>query len=72
MSSQYESADHTEAGAGVAGLGRGQLDSLHGSHHGGAKNTVAKLPADVGATCAAYQDKTLRNLPRKRLQIDEI
>lgn len=39
---------------------------------GSAKNTVVKLLADVGAACAAYQDKALRNLPCKRLQCDEI
>src|SRR6185437_4597416 len=39
---------------------------------GAAKNTVVKLLAEVGAACAAYQDQTLRNLPCKRLQCDEI
>lgn len=39
---------------------------------GAAKNTVFKLLADVGAACAAYQDKALRNLPCKRIQCDEI
>ena len=39
---------------------------------GVAKNTVVKLLADVGAACAAYQDKALRNLPCKRIQCDEI
>ena len=39
---------------------------------GAAKNTVVKLLAEVGLACAAYQDKTLRNLPCKRLQCDEI
>jgi IS1 family transposase len=39
---------------------------------GAAKNTVVKLLAEVGAACAAYQDKALRNLPCKRLQCDEI
>jgi IS1 family transposase len=39
---------------------------------GFAKNTVVKLLADVGTACAAYQDKTLRNLPCKRVQCDEI
>lgn len=39
---------------------------------GAAKNTVVKLLADVGAGCAAYQDRTLRNLPCKRVQCDEI
>lgn len=35
-------------------------------------NTVTKLLIDVGTACANYQDKTLRNLPCKRLQCDEI
>lgn len=35
-------------------------------------NTVTKLLIDVGAACAEYQDKTLRNLPCKRVQCDEI
>jgi len=39
---------------------------------GAAKNTVVKLLADVGAACANFQDITLRKLPCKRLQLDEI
>jgi hypothetical protein len=39
---------------------------------GASKNTVAKLLVDAGHACAAYQDKTLRNLPCKRVQMDEI
>lgn len=35
-------------------------------------NTVTKLLVDVGRACAAYQDRTLRNLPCKRVQVDEI
>jgi IS1 family transposase len=35
-------------------------------------NTVDKLFIEAGQACAAYQDKTLRNLPCKRLQLDEI
>ena len=35
-------------------------------------NTVTKLLVDVGAACSAYQDRTLRNLPCKRVQVDEI
>src|SRR6266481_6291435 len=35
-------------------------------------NTVTKLLVDVGAACAEYQDKALRELPGKRLQLDEI
>lgn len=37
-----------------------------------AKNTVAKLLIDLGNVCSAYQDETLRNLPCKRIQCDEI
>jgi IS1 family transposase len=36
------------------------------------KNTVAKLLIDAGRACAAYQDRVLRNLPCKRVQVDEI
>lgn len=36
------------------------------------KNTVAKLLVDAGHACAAHQDKALRNLPCKRVQMDEI
>jgi IS1 family transposase len=35
-------------------------------------NTVTKLLVDVGTACAKYQDETLRNLPCKRVQVDEI
>lgn len=35
-------------------------------------NTVTKLLVDVGTACAEYQDKTLINLPCKRVQCDEI
>ena len=36
------------------------------------KNTVAKLLVDAGDACLEYQRRTLRNLPCKRLQCDEI
>jgi hypothetical protein len=39
---------------------------------GASKNTVAKLLSDAGAVCAEYQDKTLRNLTSRRVQVDEI
>ena len=39
---------------------------------GVAKNTVVKLLTDLGWACAVYQDRTLRDLPCKRLQCDEI
>src|ERR1700719_4164369 len=39
---------------------------------GCSKNTVSKLLVSAGHACAAYQDKALRNLPCKRVQMDEI
>jgi IS1 family transposase len=39
---------------------------------GAAKNTVTKLLVDLGEACAAYQDASLRYLPCKTLQVDEI
>ncbi len=39
---------------------------------GAGKNTVARLLVDAGVACAAYQDRVLRNLPCKRVQVDEI
>ena len=36
------------------------------------KNTVAKLLVDAGRACAEYQDRTLRGLTCRRLQLDEI
>ena len=35
-------------------------------------NTTAKLFVDAARACADYQDRTLRNLKCKRLQLDEI
>src|ERR1700730_11292545 len=39
---------------------------------GASKNTIAKLLVELGAACAEYLDKTLVDLPAKRLQCDEI
>ena len=39
---------------------------------GCSKNTVAKLLVEAGHACAAYQDKVLRKLSCKRVQMDEI
>jgi IS1 family transposase len=39
---------------------------------GASKNTIAKLLVDAGRASAAYQDRVLRNLPCKRVQVDEI
>lgn len=35
-------------------------------------NTVTKLLVDLGQACLSYQSDTLRNLPCKRVQVDEI
>ncbi len=39
---------------------------------GVSKTTVMKLVADLGAACAAYHDRYVRNLKVRRLQADEI
>jgi IS1 family transposase len=39
---------------------------------GASKNTVARLLIDAGRACGEYQDRVLRNLPCKRVQLDEI
>jgi hypothetical protein len=39
---------------------------------GAAKNTVTKLLVDLGAACADYQDRTMRDLPCRTIQCDEI
>jgi IS1 family transposase len=39
---------------------------------GVAFNTVKKLLIDAGRACARYQHDTMRNLPCKRLQLDEV
>jgi IS1 family transposase len=39
---------------------------------GAAKNTVTKLLVDLGAACADYQDRVLRDLPCQTIQCDEI
>ena len=35
-------------------------------------NTITKLLVDLGTACALYQNETMRNLPCKRVQVDEI
>src|SRR3984957_16144504 len=39
---------------------------------GASKNTLVKLLTDAGEIFAAYHDEHVRNLPCKRLQLDEI
>src|SRR3979411_1941618 len=36
------------------------------------KGTITKLVVDAGRACEAYQDRVLRNLTSKRVQVDEI
>ena len=36
------------------------------------KDTVNKLLIDAGKACLDYQDRTLRDLPCKRVEVDEI
>jgi hypothetical protein len=39
---------------------------------GAAKNTVVKVLVDLGRACSAFQDETLRALPCKKVQCDEV
>ena len=39
---------------------------------GASKNTITKLLIDVGRACSEYQDRAFRDLPCKRVQVDEI
>jgi IS1 family transposase len=39
---------------------------------GAAKNTVTRLLVDLGTACAEYQDATLRDLPCRTIECDEI
>ena len=39
---------------------------------GKSKNTILKLLSDTGIACAAYQDKAMRGLTIKKVQVDEI
>jgi len=39
---------------------------------GAAKNTVAKLLAEIGCASAAYHNRAVRRLKVRRLQCDEI
>lgn len=39
---------------------------------GVSKNTVLKLMVDAGRVCAEHQDRVMRDLPCRRIQVDEI
>lgn len=56
----------------VAALVEGNSIRATSRMTGVARNTVTKLLLDLAKVCAAYSDEHLRNLPCKRLQVDEI
>ena len=56
----------------VAALVEGNSIRATSRMTGASKNTVTKLLVDLGKVCAEYQDEALRDLPCKRLQVDEI
>ena len=35
-------------------------------------NTVTRLPEDAGAACAAHHHEHVRNVPARRIQVDEL
>src|ERR1017187_4095711 len=39
---------------------------------GVAKHTILKLLVELGAVCVTFLDEAMRNLPCKRIQVDEI
>lgn len=39
---------------------------------GVSKDTVSKLQLEIGAACARFQSETLKDLPSRRVQVDEI
>ncbi|HWM95041.1 MAG TPA: IS1 family transposase [Thermoanaerobaculia bacterium] len=56
----------------VAALVEGNSIRATSRMTGVARNTVTKLLLDLATVCAAYSDEHLRNLPCRRLQVDEI
>jgi IS1 family transposase len=69
MANVLSNADRTAA---VAALVEGNSIRSTSRMTGIARNTVTKLLLDLAAVCAEYSDERLRNLPCKRLQVDEI
>ena len=56
----------------VAALVEGNSINATARMIGVSNNTVLKLLADLGDSCATYQDKAFRNLKCKRIECDEI
>jgi len=66
---RLDSAKRAEA---IAALVEGSSIRSVSRMTGVSRNTVMSLLVSAGAACAEYQDQTLRNLPCKRVQCDEI
>jgi IS1 family transposase len=64
--------DSTKRAAVIGALVEGASCRSVSRMTGVARNTVASLLVEIGAACAEYQDRVLRNLPCKRIQCDEI
>ena len=67
----YEQANQIKRAQIVASLVEGNSARSTVRMTGVAKNTVAKLLVELGAACTEYQYRVLRNLPCKRIQVDE-
>lgn len=55
----------------IAALVQGNSIRATSRMTGVAKNTVIKLLCDLGAACAEYHDKTIRNIYAEHVQADE-
>jgi hypothetical protein len=51
---------------------RGQQHPRDGTDHRSGKNTVTRLLVNLGAACAEYRDATLRDLPCRTIECDDI
>ena len=67
-----DTLDGTRRAQIVAALVEGNSIRATSRMTGASKNTIVKLLADLGHVCAMYQDVALRNLPCRRIQVDEI
>jgi IS1 family transposase len=64
--------NHTKQAQVIAALGEGNSIRAIERMTGVAKHTILKLIKDAGIACADYQDRTLRGLKCRRIQVDEI
>lgn len=72
MLSMANVLSNSDRAAVVAALVEGNSIRATSRMTGVARNTVTKLLLDLAQVCAKVSDERLRNLPCKRLQIDEI